>query len=51
MARELTKQYEEFRIGSPEELVSHYTARPAKGEIVLIVRALTKQERRDAEPG
>ncbi len=50
VARELTKQFEEFRIGAPGELVSHYTAHPAKGEIVLLVRALTKQERREAEP-
>ena len=49
VARELTKQFEEFRIGPPAELVSHFTARPPKGEIVLLVRALTKQERREAE--
>lgn len=48
VARELTKQFEEFRIGAPQELLAHYTAHPPKGEIVLLVRALTKQERRDA---
>jgi len=46
VARELTKQFEEFRIGSPAELLAHFTAHPPKGEIVLLVRALTKQERR-----
>ncbi len=48
VARELTKQFEEFRIGLPAELCAHYTAHPPKGEIVLVVRALTKQERREA---
>jgi len=49
VARELTKQFEEFRIGVAEELLAHYTARPPKGEIVLLVRALTRQERREIE--
>jgi 16S rRNA (cytidine1402-2'-O)-methyltransferase len=49
VARELTKQFEEFRIGAPGELLSHFTAHPPKGEIVLLVRALTKQERREAD--
>ena len=49
VARELTKQFEEFRIGLPEELVAHYTAKPPKGEIVLLVRALTRQERKEVE--
>ncbi|HWB58373.1 MAG TPA: 16S rRNA (cytidine(1402)-2'-O)-methyltransferase, partial [Chthoniobacteraceae bacterium] len=48
VARELTKQFEEFRIGAPGELAAHFTARPPKGEIVLLVRALTKQELREA---
>ena len=47
VAREMTKQFEEFRIGLPGELFSHFTAHPPKGEIVLLVRALTKQERRE----
>jgi len=46
VARELTKQFEEFHIGLPDDLVRHYTAHPPKGEIVLLVRALTKEERR-----
>lgn len=50
VARELTKQFEEFRIGLPADLVAHYTAHPAKGEIVLLVRALSKKERREIEP-
>ncbi len=37
VARELTKKFEEFRRGSAAELVTHYEARPPKGEIVLLV--------------
>ncbi len=37
VARELTKKFEEFRRGRPAELLTHYTAKPAKGEIVLLV--------------
>lgn len=46
VARELTKQFEEFRSGAPGELLAHYTAHPAKGEIVLLVCGLTSKERR-----
>ena len=49
VARELTKQFEEFRIGLAAELVSHYTAHPPKGEITLVVRALDKKARRELE--
>ena len=37
VARELTKLYEECRVGSPEELIAHYTEHPPRGEIVLMV--------------
>ena len=37
VARELTKTFEEFRRGTAAELLAHYTAHPAKGEIVLVV--------------
>ena len=37
VARELTKQFEEFRRGVPGELLAHYTARPPKGEITLVI--------------
>ena len=39
VARELTKKFEEFRRGTPAELLAHYQARPAKGEVVLVVAA------------
>ncbi len=47
VARELTKQFEEFRVGAASELLAHYTAHPAKGEIVLLVAGLTKRELKD----
>ncbi len=37
VARELTKRFEECRTGSVEQLAAHYSAHPAKGEIVLVV--------------
>jgi 16S rRNA (cytidine1402-2'-O)-methyltransferase len=37
VARELTKKFEEFRRGVPGELLAHYSAHPAKGEIVLVI--------------
>ncbi|CAN5181236.1 16S rRNA (cytidine(1402)-2'-O)-methyltransferase [soil metagenome] len=37
VARELTKKFEEFRRGTATELLAHYEARPAKGEITFLV--------------
>ena len=37
IARELTKKFEEFRRGTAAELLAHYEAHPAKGEIVIVV--------------
>ena len=37
VARELTKQFEEFRRGKAAELLAHYRAHPPKGEITLVV--------------
>ncbi len=39
IARELTKKFEEFRLGTARELFAHYQAHPPKGEIVLVVSA------------
>jgi 16S rRNA (cytidine1402-2'-O)-methyltransferase len=41
VARELTKKFEEFRRGTPGELLAHYQRRPAKGEIVLVISVKT----------
>ncbi len=49
VARELTKTFEEFRRGTGAELLAHYTAHPPKGEIVLVINALDRQERRERE--
>lgn len=37
VARELTKKFEEFRRGTAAELLGHYQAHAAKGEITLLV--------------
>ncbi|HSH40024.1 MAG TPA: 16S rRNA (cytidine(1402)-2'-O)-methyltransferase [Chthoniobacterales bacterium] len=37
VARELTKKFEEFRRGTAAELLAHYEAHPAKGEITFLV--------------
>ena len=47
VARELTKTFEEYRHGSAAELLAHYTEKPPKGEIVLLVRALDRKEQRE----
>jgi 16S rRNA (cytidine1402-2'-O)-methyltransferase len=47
VAREMTKQFEEYRRGLPEALLAHYQARPPKGEIVLVIDSL---EVRKGEP-
>ena len=46
VARELTKQFEEFRRGTPAELLAHYTAAQPRGEIVLLVAGRTAKESR-----
>lgn len=38
VARELTKKFEEFRVGTPAQLRLHYEDHPPKGEIVVVVR-------------
>lgn len=37
VARELTKKFEEFRRGTAQEILAHYTVHPAKGEICLVL--------------
>ncbi len=37
VARELTKKFEEFRRGTPAELLEQARARPMKGEVVVVV--------------
>lgn len=37
VARELTKQFEEFRRGTVAELAAHFAAAPPRGEVVVVV--------------
>ena len=41
VARELTKKFEEFRRGTAADLLAHYEAHPAKGEITLVISGAT----------
>lgn len=45
VARELTKKFEEFRRGTGAELLAHYEAHPAKGEITLVISGRCSRER------
>ncbi|QXP50941.1 16S rRNA (cytidine(1402)-2'-O)-methyltransferase [Cellulophaga sp. HaHa_2_95] len=44
VSRELTKLYEETIRGTAEEVLKHYTDKPPKGEIVIVVAGKTKQK-------
>jgi 16S rRNA (cytidine1402-2'-O)-methyltransferase len=46
VARELTKKFEEFRRGTGGELLAHYLAHPAKGEITLVVAGKNEKDAR-----
>jgi len=43
VARELTKIYEEIKRDSFENQIKHYTEKPPRGEIVVIIEALPQQ--------
>ncbi len=43
IARELTKLHEEFRIGTPEQLLIYYSDHPPRGEIVLLMSQEDKE--------
>ena len=45
VSRELTKMYEETVRGTAQEVLAHYTQKPPKGEIVIIVGGLVKQKK------
>jgi len=38
VARELTKQFEEYQRGEAATVLAHYRAHPPKGEITLIIK-------------
>jgi 16S rRNA (cytidine1402-2'-O)-methyltransferase len=37
VARELTKKFEDYRRGTPAELLAHFSSHPPKGEITLVL--------------
>ncbi|MBD3245656.1 MAG: 16S rRNA (cytidine(1402)-2'-O)-methyltransferase [Candidatus Omnitrophica bacterium] len=43
VVREMTKKFEEVREGSAQELKTHFTRHPPKGEIVLVVGSVQKR--------
>ena len=47
VARELTKTFEEFRRGTPAELLAHFQKHPAKGEITLLIAPEPKRRLAD----
>jgi len=47
MGRELTKMFEEFFRGSLEELQTHLSKKPIKGEIVLIIEGAPKVSKKN----
>ena len=49
VARELTKQFEEFRRGSIGELATHYAETDPKGEVVLVIAGAELPEVSEAE--
>ncbi len=51
VARELTKQFEEYRIGDAATLLTHYSAHPPKGEIALVIDSVSSKKCREAETG
>lgn len=44
VAREISKIYEENKRGTLQDLINHYTQKPPKGEIVIIIEGKQKHE-------
>lgn len=44
VARELTKVFEEYQRGTLSEVIEHFLAHPAKGEIVLLLEGVREHE-------
>ena len=45
LARELTKKFEEFLRGSPQQLLEHFQAHAPRGEFCLVIAAAEKKSR------
>jgi 16S rRNA (cytidine1402-2'-O)-methyltransferase len=44
VCRELSKMFEEIKRGTVQELAQYYTANPPKGEIVIVVEGISKED-------
>jgi len=49
VARELTKTFEEFRRGTPAELLAHFQKHPPKGEITLLIAPESKKRQAELD--
>lgn len=49
VAREISKMYEEFNTLMIGDAIDHYTIKPAKGEIVIIIEGSTKNKKKELE--
>ncbi len=49
VSREISKTFEEHRQGVAATLVEHYTTKPPKGEITLVMAALSSKPKRDPD--
>ena len=45
VAREITKVFEEFKVGTPAELTVYYASKTPRGEITLLVEGRSPRER------
>ncbi len=50
VSRELTKMFEETVNGTVDELITHFEAKPVKGEIVMVIDGKPKKGRSDRDP-
>ena len=44
VCRELTKLFEEYKRGNLEEIISYYSEKGVKGEIVLIIEKISEEK-------
>ncbi|OPZ91398.1 MAG: Ribosomal RNA small subunit methyltransferase I [candidate division TA06 bacterium ADurb.Bin417] len=51
ICRELTKKFEEIRLGGFADLIEHFSSRPVRGEFIIILRASSSKEKHDQIPG
>ncbi|MDI1355033.1 MAG: 16S rRNA (cytidine(1402)-2'-O)-methyltransferase [bacterium] len=49
VSRELSKLFEETKRGTLEELIAHFTVKPVKGEIVVVVRGNKESKHEETE--